>query len=229
MKRFLSLAVATYALGMVAHAQPKFSIDKIELDLGMMYNGAVKTGRYTIKNIGNEPLQIKYVQPSCGCTTVRRPQDWIQPDKTDYIDIEFNSVGLRGKVEKYVFISTNDPTAKELTVKLLADVREELQSTSPISSIPFGGLILGKEVKQTMTFKNVSQKKINVKELSSTSNSIKAAADKMTVSPSDSITITVTLTPDKEGYSFEHVVLRTDSNNQPKIEIRISYIGVKEQ
>ena len=229
MKRLFLLIGALCAIAIGITAQPKLSIDPMELDLGSLYSGGVKTGRYTIKNIGTQPLLIKYVQPSCGCTTVRKPQEWIQPYKTDYIDIEFNSVGMHGKVEKYVFISTNDPTAKELTVKLVAEVREELQPISSISSIPFGGLTLGKEVKQTMTFKNVSKKKISVKELSSTSKNIKAVADKMTVDPSDSITVTVTLMPDKEGYSFENVVLRTDSNNQPKVEIRISYIGVKEQ
>ncbi|MBI3005000.1 MAG: DUF1573 domain-containing protein [Ignavibacteriales bacterium] len=230
MKRLLCFLVIATGLFEEVVSQSKVSIDPMELDLGSLYSGAVKTGRYTIKNIGNAPLEIKHVQPSCGCTTVRRPQSQIQPGKSDYIDIEFSAVpGMRGKTEKYVFVSTNDPTAGEMTLKLFADVKEELQAVSELSSIPFGGLILGKEVTQTLTYKNVSQKKITVKELSSTSKNVKASADKMSVNPSDSITVTVSLVPDKEGFAFEHVTLTTDSRNQPKVEIRISYIGVKAQ
>ena len=228
MRRFLLLAASCMAANLLI-GQPKFSIDKMELDLGVMYSGTTKTGRYTIKNVGTEPLQIKYVQPSCGCTTVRRPQDWIQPGKTDFVDIEFNSVGMHGKVEKYVYISTNDPTAKDVNVKLFGEVREELESTSPIGSMPMGGVTLGKEIQQTMTFKNISGHVIKIKEISTSGKGVRARANKMTIDPADSVAITVIVVPDKEGYSFDHVVLQTDSNNQPKIEIRVSYIGVKEQ
>ncbi|MBI4428139.1 MAG: DUF1573 domain-containing protein [Ignavibacteriales bacterium] len=230
MKRFLSFFSLLGGLWLGAVSQPKISVDPMEMDMGTVYSGGVKTARYTIKNIGDQPLLIKTVQPSCGCTTVRRPKDWIQPSKSDYVDIEFSAVpGMRGKTEKYVFISTNDPTARELTLKISADIMEELQPVSPLSSIPFGGLVLGKEITQTMIYKNVSQKRISIKELLSTSENLKATANKMSVNPSDSIVVTVTLIPDKEGFAYEHVTLSTDSKNQPKVEIRVSYIGIKGQ
>ncbi len=229
MKRALIFVMLVFSAGLLS-AQPKFSIDPMELNLGMLYSGSSKTGRFTIKNIGTESLQIKYVQPSCGCTTVRKPQDQIKPGKSDYIDIEFTAVaGFRGKTEKYVFISTNDPTAQELSVKIFADVREELQPTSALSSIPLGGVPLGKEITQTISFKNITQKSIKVKDVETTSKNIKATSDKSAVEPSDTLTLTITVKPDKQGYAFESVVMHTDSNNQPKIEIKVSYIGVKEQ
>lgn len=228
MKHALMFGLLALPVGLFA--QPKFSIDPMELNLGMLYSGSSKTGRFTIKNLGTESLQIKYVQPSCGCTTVRKPQGQIKPGKTDYIDIEFTAVsGFRGKTEKYVFISTNDPTAQELSVKLFADVREELQPTSTISSIPLGGVPIGKEITQTMSFKNITQKPIKVKDVETTSKSVKAIPDRSAVNPADTLTLTITVKPDKQGYAFESVVLRTDSDNQPKVEIKVSYIGVKEQ
>ncbi len=230
MRRFACLLAILGGLTTNTLSQPKISVDPMELEMGTLFSGSSKTGRFTVKNIGTQPLLIKHVQPSCGCTTVRRPQEWIQPTKTDFIDIEFSAVpGMRGKTEKYVYVGTNDPTARELTLKIFANVEEELQPVSPLSSIPFGGLVLGNEVTQTMTYKNVSTKKINVKEVSSTSKNVKATANKMSVDPSDSLVVTVTLVPDKEGFAYEHVTLSTDSKNQPKVEIRISYIGVKGQ
>jgi len=145
------------------------------------------------------------------------------------MEIQFNSTGMRGRVEKYVFVSTNDPTAKDITVKLVADVREELQSTSPINSILLGGVALGKEITQTMTLKNTTQKVIKLKNVSTTGKSVRAKADKIAINPADSVLITVTVVPEKEGFAYDYVVLQTDSNNQPRVEIRVSYIGVKEQ
>ncbi len=218
----LSLCFSTFAI-----TQPKIAISNEVIDLGVIYSGAIKTGRYIVKNIGDQSLRINSVQPSCGCTTAKRPEDWIRPGQTDTIEIQFNSTGFRDKVEKYISIESNDPISKSLTVKLIGEIREELQPTSMSSTLWLGTVPLGKQAEQTMTFKNISDRPISIKNISTSSPTVKVKADQKPIAPGRETTIVVTVTPDKAGYNNEQIVLETDSKNQSKVPLRVTFLGLK--
>ena len=64
---FLLLALA--AITAVSFSQPKISVDKTKIDMGVIYNGETKKARIVIKNIGSDSLKIIGVTTSCGCTS----------------------------------------------------------------------------------------------------------------------------------------------------------------
>ncbi|MGB2868226.1 MAG: DUF1573 domain-containing protein, partial [Bacteroidota bacterium] len=70
-RTFVILTVISFAFSYHGTAQPKLSLDKMEVDMGVIYSGTKKVSRFTVKNIGNQPLKILEVTPSCGCTTVK--------------------------------------------------------------------------------------------------------------------------------------------------------------
>ena len=45
--------------------------------------------------------------------------------------------------------------------------------------------------------------------------------------PADSVSVTVTITPGQEGYVNEQFFLKTDSENQSLVPMRVTYTGVK--
>ena len=56
----------------LAPAQPKLAVYKMNIDLGVIYNGAVKKARISVRNAGTDTLRILGVQTSCGCTAATK-------------------------------------------------------------------------------------------------------------------------------------------------------------
>jgi hypothetical protein len=224
--RALLLVAATAAITGVGLCQPKISVDKTRIDMGVIYNGETKKARIVIKNIGSDSLKIVSVTTSCGCTTARRPKDYLRRGEHDAVEVEFNSTGFRGKIEKHVSIITNDPVASTTEVTLVGDVIEELQPVGNASVIWLGAVPVGKEITQSVTFKNVSGKVMTLTGYTSSSPDITVLFGQRTVLPADTIRLSLKVTSKKNDYVSEQIFLETDSKRQPKVPVRVTLIGV---
>jgi len=220
------LFIALVAITVVGFCQPKISVDKTKIDMGVIYNGEMKKARIVIKNIGSDSLNIVGVTTFCGCTTAKRPKDYLRRGEQDAVEVEFNSTGYRGRVEKHVNIVTNDPTAPTTEVTLVGDVIEELQPVGTASVIWFGAVPIGKEVTQSVTFKNVSGKVMTLTGYKSSSPDITVLFGQRTVLPADTIRMNFKVTPRKTDYVSEQVLLETDSKKQSQVPVRVTLIGV---
>ena len=226
MKRILALMITL--ISALSLGQPKLSLDRETIDLGIVYRGAVKKASFTIKNIGNEPLKILQMVPSCGCTALKRPKEVLAPGESDLVEVEFSSATFRGRVEsKRVDIQSNDPTAEYATVQLTADVREELSPVQGSSLAWFGSVRVGNPVEYKLTFENVTGRAISIKGFKSPTGRVRVTWDKARVAPTEKVELTIRLAPDREGYTSDHVDLETDSKNQPVVSISVMFIGQK--
>jgi hypothetical protein len=223
-----SLCVGLLFVVMVvsAVAQPRLTIDKPKVDLGVIYNGTTKKARIMIKNVGSDTLRILGVTTSCGCTTVREPKAFLKSGESDAVEIEFNSTGYRGKIEKHINIMTNDPTTPTSYVTLLGDVIEELQPVNNGSVLWLGSVPKGKQVEQMVAFKNVSGKVLTLTGFKSSSPDLSVTFGQRTVLPADTIRFKIKITPRKTDYINELLLLETDSNKQPQVPVRVTLIGV---
>ncbi len=120
---YIGLAACTSMLS----AQPKLALDKNDIDLGIFYSGEVRQGTIRISNIGTDTLKIFSVHPTCGCTTVKQPKEYLLPNQSDEIVVEYNSTGSSGSVHKRVIISTNDPSSPSVDVKLHGEARVDME------------------------------------------------------------------------------------------------------
>ena len=228
MKHIGQLFIITFLLLGNSYSQPKLSLGKPEVDLGIIYSGMKKHGKIELMNIGNDTLRIYSVQPSCGCTTIKQPKNILLPFESDVVEVEFNSSGYHGKVEKHINIATNDPLSGNVSVKLTAEVKEELEPTSHSSLLWIGNIGVGKTMMQGTTLKNISDHSIRIRNLSTSSPAISVTTEKKILNPNDTLLVQVTIKPEKLGYGSDNITIETDSKNQPHIEIRISYVGVKD-
>jgi hypothetical protein len=78
-----------------------------EHDFGPIMEGEKATYRFKFKNTGQEPLILKKVKPSCGCTTPDYSKDPIAPGEEGYIDVTYDSDGRPGQFNKSVTVETN--------------------------------------------------------------------------------------------------------------------------
>jgi len=74
--------------------------------------GAVTEGEkieiaYRFKNTGQNPLIIKDVRPSCGCTVAEKPLEPIAPGKEGVIKAIFNSENKQGLNHKTITVISN--------------------------------------------------------------------------------------------------------------------------
>ncbi len=62
-----------------------------------------------MRNEGKNPLIIRKIQPSCGCTASKVDKWEIPAGDSATIEIEFNTLGREGDDLKTLTIITNDP------------------------------------------------------------------------------------------------------------------------
>jgi len=207
-------------------SQARISVDKSVIDLGVAYNGSMKKARAVIKNIGRDTLHILDVSTSCGCTTVKRPKDFLKPGETDVVEVEFNSTGFRGQIEKHIEILSNDPKTPRVGLTLNVNVIEELQPVGSASVVWFGTVPIGKTVEQVIGLKNVSGKVITLVGFKSSSPDLSANISNRRVMPADTVRFSIKITPRKSDYISEMLLLETDSDKQSQVPIRVTLLGV---
>lgn len=225
--QILSFAAAIVTFHTFAYTQPKLQIDKPEMDLGNVYHGGSKTSKWMIKNAGNDTLKILGISTSCGCTKAKEPKKYLLPGESDALEVTFNSTGFRGKQTKYVNVQTNDPIEPYAVVTLKIEILEELEPSTKTSTFWLGSLTIGNQVQRTISFKNISGKPISIRKVTSSSPKLNVQAESRTVAPNDSVNVVVTVTPEKEGYFHEQLMLETDSKNQPQVPMKVTFIGIK--
>ncbi len=209
-------------------AQPSLQYPMGEIKLGTVFNGSSKTVRVTLKNVGTEALRILNVRTSCGCTTIKTPKESLRPGESDVLDVSFDATGFRGRVTKYIHIETNDPEASFVSISMTADVSEELMPSGNSSFLWFGTIPIGKASERSFAYVNISNKAIVVKSASSSSPQISAKLRQTRIAPKDSVTFMVSVLPSQEGYASGDIVLHTDSKNQPRVPLRVTYVATRQ-
>jgi hypothetical protein len=77
---------------------------------------------YVFTNCGDRVLEVKNVQPSCGCIPTGEWSKQVEPNKTGTIPIQLNSAKFNGPVSKTLKVTCNDPTTPEVTLRIKGTV-----------------------------------------------------------------------------------------------------------
>ncbi|HRS01514.1 MAG TPA: DUF1573 domain-containing protein [Bacteroidota bacterium] len=204
-------------------AQPK-----IEISNNATYDwGRVKSSEQVLhttmilKNIGNEPLKIYSVSPSCGCTTSPLTKTEIAPGDTAQLPITFNISSYTGKVNKTISVHSNDPLNRNIDISLNAFV------VRPLTLFPnflnFANLIVGEQSIAKMVLNNTSDQSIKIKSVEVTPKDLKVnikAGDE--IKPGENFALEADYTPKagEEGTRLLcKIVLRTTNPDVPEITI----------
>lgn len=130
MFRHLTITLLAY-LGCTsfAFAAAELQVDKGTFNFGTIAQGNKVQHAFTIKNIGDEPLQIKKLEAACGCTAVKPSTSVLKPGQGAKIAITFDSAGFSGKVKKVVVMTTNAAKTPQYTFAMAGTVSEEVEVT----------------------------------------------------------------------------------------------------
>ncbi|AIG30453.1 hypothetical protein IA01_08245 [Flavobacterium psychrophilum] len=109
MRNFFAI-ILVFTFGFLSHAQSGAKIEFTAKDNTIDYGTVSKNDDSGIRsfeftNTGNEPLIIKEVKSSCGCTVPTKPTDPILPGKMGKIDVKYNM--NPGPIRKTITVESN--------------------------------------------------------------------------------------------------------------------------
>lgn len=112
---------------------PKLSLSEEEWDFGMVKPNDKPTHIFMVKNEGNEDLIIERVRVSCGCVKASISTKLIKPGKSTELKATFDTTGYDGKIEKDIYIKSNDPLEQGVEKKVSLYIEIEHYSKPVIS------------------------------------------------------------------------------------------------
>jgi len=101
---------------------PQISISEEEWDFGKVKPGTQNQHKFIITNKGTEDLLVERVWASCGCVQTSISTNRILPGKSADLQAIFNTAGYEGKLEKLIYIKSNDSEEPEKRIKVKIDI-----------------------------------------------------------------------------------------------------------
>ncbi len=116
------LTAATVVAQQPVTTGPKLVVPEKILDKGTVAQGEVVEANFKLVNEGTEPIQVKAVRPTCGCTVADFDRE-IPAGGEGWIRAKLDTTDYSGPVSKSILIMTNDPQDPTMTVVIKADVK----------------------------------------------------------------------------------------------------------
>ena len=106
-------------------------IDTVK-ELGTVTEGQKLEVSFRFKNVGDKPLVIERVQPSCGCTVADPPKEAIAPGAEGVIKGVFDSNGRVGPNHKTMTVYANTAQPRDLVFNVVVEKKAgESPSSTP--------------------------------------------------------------------------------------------------
>ena len=102
----------------------EFKFENETIDYGKINKGANGERVFVFTNIGNQPLIIKNIQSSCGCTVPKKPEEPIMPGEKGEIKVSYDTKRIGG-FSKSITIFSNAKKSRKI-IKIKGIVNKEI-------------------------------------------------------------------------------------------------------
>jgi hypothetical protein len=127
---------------------PRMIVPEKVKDLGEVSKGDVLEAEFKLVNEGDEPLLIKAVRPTCGCTVADYDRE-VPPGGEGSVKAKLDTTDFSGPISKSILIMSNDTSSPTMTVVIKADVQPHVE-VLPRPLIRFNAVVK-EELVQTIT------------------------------------------------------------------------------
>lgn len=112
-------------------AGPKITFATPVYDFGKVKSGDPVKYTFVFTNTGDQALEVKSVQPSCGCTTAGDWTKLVPAGETGNIPVQFNSANFNGQVFKTIAVGSNDRKTPTVILQLKGTVWKAIEMVPP--------------------------------------------------------------------------------------------------
>jgi len=187
-------------------ARIKFESDSWEF--GSIPRGSTVVHAFKFRNVGQDTLEISAVKPTCGCTTAPLSSNKIPPGGEGTIKAYFNSKNFNGRVNKQIYVDSNDPINPYLKVSFSAIINDPTQTILLNPMEPdFGSIKAGSPTKAKVIISNngPGEAQMEIVEISSPS-ALKAAISQDRLAPMATAELAIELTNEAAPGEFKESV-----------------------
>lgn len=200
---------------------------KIEVEGGPAYDwGRVGPGQLkatiAVKNVGDAPLKISDVRPSCGCTVAPIDKNLLQPGEIGKISVTMNASGF-GPVKKSLTVSSDDPVNPSQVIFLSADIRP-VMTYEPADYFLVNNAQVGVPMATSLTIVNRSEEPITFQPPALVTANVKivfAMTEPVTVKAGEKLELKAEVTPLKSGPVNGEVRVKTSTKEKPELVFNI--------
>lgn len=192
-------------------AGPKIHSAQPTYKFATVIQGEVVQHEFIIENTGDEVLQIKRVQSSCGCTAAKPENDEIQPGESTKIKVSFNTTGRVGEQKKYIAVASNDPDNTIYRLTIEGTVQEPPILAVLEAEHNFGAISQDQVVEHTFVFSNAGTSDLEILDIRSSCGCTAATVGNKIIKPGERGKIKVEFNSGKrKGNVTKVVTIRTN-------------------
>lgn len=200
----------------------KAVFDEMTHDFGDVWAGPPLKHTFKVKNDGTEPLEIRAVKPSCGCTLAGEFTKVVKPGETGEIPLSLKSEALHDKFNKTVTVTTNEKDNATVKLTLVGTAKQKVEM-SP-SSISFGSVRFNDVIEKTVELKNNTDKPLELK-LGDTDKTMPFSYQLTEKDKGKVYELKIaTVPPIKEGTHNAEVALSTNFEDKQELKLRVSAV-----
>jgi hypothetical protein len=133
-------------------------------DFGVMRRNAKATHSFTIKNVGDGPLDLRVTGSTCKCTVGTLRNGTLAPGESTVVDMEWEAKTTSRTFGQSATLKTTDPTQGELSLEVRGTV-VDLIDAEP-ASWNLGDVAASGEIELQTTLYNHSQSPIKITDVS---------------------------------------------------------------
>lgn len=112
----------------------EFKFEKEIIDYGKIDKGSNGERTFVFTNVGNQPLIIKNIQSSCGCTVPKKPEKPIMPGEKGEIKVSYDTKRIGGFSKAITIFSNAKNSRKVIKIKGYVNKGISLQKEKSILS-----------------------------------------------------------------------------------------------
>jgi len=192
-----------------ATARPRIHFDDVQHDFGPMQQEQESTHRFVFRNVGRAPLEIEKVRSDCGCTAVLLSKQRLAPGEEGTLDVTFHSGRFRDRVTKHVYVDSNDPLERRVTLTVTADVKVEVDVIP--RGIYLGRMVVGDRVERSVDLVPVGVKRFRIVDVRTDDPLLRASKPEPIAGQPGAYRIRVTYGPAQTpGRVAPKITIRTD-------------------
>ncbi len=186
----------------------------------ILHSGEKTVFRYSYQNKGSQPIRILSVNSDCHCTSVRKEYPEIAPGDTGAFEVTLDTFGLpAGPLQKEVLVQFSD-----LPSPIVLQIRAENLPNFTIKpeKILFGAISVGRQSERVAALVNQSGKEIKIIALSNSDPNLAVEIGTKQMKPGEETEIRFRYTPRKTGEFADIILIRTDLEAEPIINVRVA-------
>jgi hypothetical protein len=107
---------------------PQLAVDKAVIDAGRVSRGERIRVEFVLENRGEGALEIRAVQPACGCTVASFDRT-VAPGARGKVEAVVDTTAFSGPISKSLTVVSNDPDHPRLLLTVQAEVQAHLLSS----------------------------------------------------------------------------------------------------